>query len=51
VNGDKASVAVIKEGLKTRTGVEPADDTLWIAEQGAGQAVSIRMPKWFTAIV
>jgi sugar lactone lactonase YvrE len=45
VNGDKASVTVIKEGLKTPTAVEPAGDTLWIAERGAGQAVSIPMPK------
>ena len=45
VNGDKASVTVIKEGLKTPTGVEPAGDTLWIAERGAGKAVSIPMPK------
>lgn len=45
VNGDKASVAVIKEGLKTPTGVEPAGDTLWIAERGAGKAVSIPMPR------
>jgi sugar lactone lactonase YvrE len=45
VTGDKASVTVVKEGLKTPTGVEPAGDTLWIAERGAGQAVSIPMPK------
>jgi sugar lactone lactonase YvrE len=45
VKGDKASVEVIKEGLKTPTGVEPAGDTLWIAERGAGQAVSIPLPK------
>ena len=45
VNGDKASVTVIKEGLKTPTAVEPAGDTLWIAERGAGQAVSMPMPK------
>src|SRR5580692_4024520 len=45
VNGDKASVAVIREGLNTPTGVEPAGDTLWIAERGAGKAVSIPMPK------
>lgn len=44
VSGDRASVAVIKEGLKTPTAVEPAGDTLWIAERGAGQAVSIPMP-------
>ena len=45
VHGDKASVTVIKEGLKTPTGVEPAGDTIWIAERGAGKAVSIPMPK------
>ncbi len=45
VTGDKASVSVIKEGLKTPTAVEPAGDTIWIAERGAGKAVSIPMPK------
>jgi sugar lactone lactonase YvrE len=45
VDGDKASVTVIKEGLKTPTAVEPAGDTIWIAERGAGRAVSVPMPK------
>ncbi len=45
VTGDKASVTVIKDGLNTPTGVEPAGDTIWIAERGAGKAVSIPMPK------
>ena len=45
VTGDKASVTVLKDGLKTPTGVEPAGDTIWIAERGAGKAVSIPMPK------
>jgi sugar lactone lactonase YvrE len=45
VNGDKASVVVIREGLMTPTGVEPAGDVLWIAERGAGKAVSVPMPK------
>jgi len=45
INGDKASVAVLKDGLNTPTGVEPAGDTIWIAERGAGKAVSIPMPK------
>jgi hypothetical protein len=45
VNGDKASVAVIKEGLITPTAVEPAGNVIWIAERGAGKAVSIPMPK------
>jgi sugar lactone lactonase YvrE len=45
IDGDKASVTVLKEGLDTPTGVEPAGDTIWIAERGAGKAVSIPMPK------
>jgi hypothetical protein len=45
VQGDKASVTVLKDGLNTPTGVEPAGDTIWIAERGAGKAVSIPMPK------
>jgi len=45
VNGDKASVTVIKEGLKTPTGVEPAGDTLWFTERGAGKAISVPMPR------
>src|ERR1051325_776260 len=45
VNGDKASVTLIKDGLDTPTGVEPAGDTIWIAERGKGKAVSVPMPK------
>ena len=45
LNGDKGTVTILKEGLKTPTAVEPAGDTLWIAERGAGNAVSIPMPK------
>lgn len=45
VKGDKASVTVIKEGLTTPTAVEPAGDTIWVAERGTGKAVSIPMPK------
>ena len=44
INGDKASVTVIKDGLKTPTAVEPAGDTIWVAERGAGKALSIPMP-------
>jgi sugar lactone lactonase YvrE len=44
INGDKASVTVLKEGLKTPTGIEPAGDTLWFTERGAGKAASIPMP-------
>jgi sugar lactone lactonase YvrE len=45
VNGDKASVTVLKEGLKVPTGIEPAGDTLWFTERGIGKAESIPMPK------
>jgi hypothetical protein len=45
VNGDKGSVTVIKEGLKTPTAVELAGDTIWVAERGTGKALSIPMPK------
>jgi sugar lactone lactonase YvrE len=45
VTGDKASVKVIKEGLRTPTAVEPAGDMIWIAERATGKAVSIPMPK------
>ncbi len=45
VNGDKASVTVLKDGLNTPTAVEPAGDVIWIAERGAGKALSIPMPK------
>lgn len=45
INGDKASVTVLKEGLKTPTGIEPAGDTLWFTERAVGKAESIPMPK------
>lgn len=45
VNGNKASVTVLKEGLKTPTGIEPAGDTLWFTERTVGKAESIPMPR------
>jgi sugar lactone lactonase YvrE len=45
INGDKASVTVLKEGLKTPTGVEPAGDTLWFTERATGKVMSISMPR------
>jgi hypothetical protein len=45
VTGDKASVTVLKDGLKTPTGIQPAGDTLWFTERGAGKADSITMPQ------
>jgi sugar lactone lactonase YvrE len=45
INGDTASVRVLKDGLSTPTGVEPAGDTIWFTERGAGKVDSIPMPK------
>lgn len=45
IHGDKASVTEIKDGLKTPTGVQPAGDTLWFTERGAGKVWSVPMPK------
>jgi hypothetical protein len=45
VSGDKASVTVLKDGLKTPTGIEPAGDTLWFTERATGKVESISMPK------
>jgi hypothetical protein len=43
-------IAIFRDGkkmcaLNTPTAVEPAGDTIWVAERGAGKAVSIPMPK------
>lgn len=45
IAGDNGTVTVLKEGLNTPTAVEPAGDTIWIAERGASKAVSIPMPR------
>ncbi|MBS1822602.1 MAG: SMP-30/gluconolactonase/LRE family protein [Acidobacteria bacterium] len=45
VSGEKASVTVLKEGLKTPTGIEPAGDALWFTERAIGKAESMPMPK------
>jgi hypothetical protein len=45
INGDKANVTVLKEGLKTPTGIEPAGDSLWFTERAIGKAESIPMPR------
>lgn len=45
VTGDKASVTVLKDGLKTPTGIQPAGDTLWFTERAAGKAESIALPQ------
>jgi len=45
IDGDKAHVTVLKEGLKTPTGIEPAGDALWLSERATGKAESVPMPK------
>lgn len=45
VDGDKGSVTVLKEGLKTPTGVEPAGNTLWLTERATGKVFSIPLSK------
>jgi sugar lactone lactonase YvrE len=45
MDGDRAHVEVLKEGLNQPTAVEPGRGELWIANRGAGQIVSIPMPK------
>jgi hypothetical protein len=45
ITGDTGHVTVLKDGLKTPTGIEPAGDTLWFTERGVGKVWSIPMPK------
>lgn len=45
VDGDKAHVTVLKDGLKTPTGVEPAGDTVWFTERAVGKAESLPLGK------
>ena len=45
INGDRAHVEVIKEGLNEPTAMEPGRGELWIANRGAGNIVSIPLPK------
>lgn len=45
MDGDRAHVEVLKEGLSQPTAMEPARGEIWIANRGAGNIVSIPMPK------
>lgn len=45
ITGNTAHVTLLKDGLKTPTAVEPAGDSLWYAERGAGKVGSIPLPK------
>lgn len=45
ITGDTGHVTVLQSGLNTPTGIEPAGDTLWFSERGAGKVWSIPLPK------
>ena len=45
MDGDRAHVTVLKEGLNQPTAMEAGRGELWIANRGAGQIVSIPLPK------
>jgi len=45
ITGDTAHVTVIKDGLKTPTGVEPVGNTLWFTERAIGKAESVSITK------
>jgi streptogramin lyase len=45
IKDDTAHVAIVKDGLVTPTGVEPAGDTLWFTERGTGKIMSVPMPR------
>jgi sugar lactone lactonase YvrE len=45
IKGDTATVAVIKEGLKTPTAVQPFAGEVWIAERSGDKGSSVPMPK------
>ncbi|MBN9554809.1 MAG: hypothetical protein J0H61_09065, partial [Alphaproteobacteria bacterium] len=45
IKDDTAHVTILKDGLMTPTGVEPAGDTLWFTERGTGKVMSVPMPR------
>ena len=45
MDGDRAHVTVLKEGLSQPTAMEPGRGEIWIANRGAGNIVSIPLPK------
>jgi sugar lactone lactonase YvrE len=45
LHGDAGTVTVLKDGLKTPTGVEPRGDTVWYTERAIGLVESLPMPK------
>jgi outer membrane protein assembly factor BamB len=45
ISGDKATVTVLKDGLKTPTAVEPTVKAIWFSERAIGKVESIPLPK------
>jgi len=45
ITDDTAHVTILKDGVKTPTGIEPAGDMLWYTERGLGKVWSMPMPK------
>ncbi|MEO7054385.1 MAG: hypothetical protein ABI191_05380 [Rhizomicrobium sp.] len=45
IKDDTAHVTILKDGLVTPTGVEPAGDTLWFTERGAGKVWSMAISR------
>jgi len=45
ITGDVAHIAVIADGLKTPTAVEPSGDMVWFTERATGKVHSIPIPK------
>lgn len=45
IQGDKAKVTVLLDGLVKPTAIEPAGDVLWIGDRGADKAVAIPLPR------
>lgn len=45
IKDDTAHVTILKDGVVTPTGVEPAGDTLWYTERGLGKVWSMDLPK------
>lgn len=45
IEGNKAKVTVLLDGLVKPTAIEPSGDLLWIGDRGADKAVAIPLPK------
>jgi sugar lactone lactonase YvrE len=45
ISGDKGTVTVLKDGLKTPTAIEPHGNTLWFSERAIGKVESLPLSK------